>query len=113
MNPAMRLLRFEGDLAETMAKLSSPDADLTHFRNVTHSVMEDAMSVWADIWGELENGVACGVAVAPDAEKGFSPSCGWPEFLEKMWLLRHHLDFMARFSRQEKNVSLEGPAASS
>jgi hypothetical protein len=58
------------------------------------------LKVWSDIWGELENDVAIGVAVSPEDEKGFTPSCGWPEFLEKMWVLRQNLDFLARFSRQ-------------
>jgi hypothetical protein len=26
------------------------------------------------------------------------PECGWPEFLEKMWLLRHYLDYAKRLS---------------
>jgi hypothetical protein len=108
----MRLSRFEGELAEMLARGSPPEEQLSHFRNVTHSVSQDALNVWADIWAEVENGVACGTAVVADAEKGFEPSCGWPEFLEKMWVLRHHLDFMARFSRQEKKMSLEGPASS-
>ncbi len=86
---------------------------LKHFRNVTRSVTQDALNVWADIWAELENDAACGVVAGLDAEgvraqnvpagspeKGFEPSCGWPEFLEKMWVLRQNLDFLARFSRQ-------------
>jgi hypothetical protein len=107
----MRLTRFEGELAEMLAKVS-PDEQLTHFRNVTHSVSQDALKVWADIWAELESGVACGTAVVADVGKGFEPSCGWAEFLEKMWVLRNHLDFVARFSRQEKNTSLEGQGSS-
>jgi hypothetical protein len=108
----MRVLRVKGELTETLTGASPPEEQLAHFRNVTHSVALDAMNVWADIWAELEDAVACGVAVTVDSEKGFEPSCGWPEFLEKMWVLRHHLDFIARYSRQEKNVSLEGPASS-
>ena len=100
MNQGVRLVRFEGEESQTIAKAPSPQVELMHFRNVTNSVVQDALNVWADIWGEVENGVACGAAVAPEAEKGFKPSCGWPEFLEKMWVLRNHLDFMARFSRR-------------
>jgi hypothetical protein len=36
--------------------------------------------------------------VTPEAEKGFRPKCGWPEFLEKMWVLRHYLDYAKRYS---------------
>ena len=102
MNTGMRVLKFNGDQAETVAKAPSPQAELEHFRAVTNSVAQDALTVWADIWAELENGVACGVAVVADEKKGFNPSCGWPELLEKMWVLRHHLDFVAKYSRQER-----------
>lgn len=100
MNQGVRLVRFEGEQPRTVARAPAPQAELKHFRNVTSEVMQDALNVWADIWGELENGVTCGVAVAPETDKGFKPSCGWPEFLDKMWLLRHYLDFVDRFSRQ-------------
>jgi hypothetical protein len=100
MNQGVRLVRFDGEEAQTAAKAPSPRVELTHFRNVTGSVVQDALAVWADLWGELQNGIACGGPVASEAEKGFTPSCGWPEFLEKMWVLRNHLDFVARFSRQ-------------
>jgi hypothetical protein len=36
--------------------------------------------------------------ILPDAERGFVPECGWPEFLEKIWLLRHYVDYTKRFS---------------
>jgi hypothetical protein len=108
----MRVLRFESELAEMLAGTSRPEEQLTHVRNVTYSVTQDALKVWADVWAELENAVVCGVGVVADSEEGFEPSCGWPEFLEKMWVLRHHLDFMARFSRQETNVTSEGFASS-
>jgi peptide methionine sulfoxide reductase MsrB len=71
-----------------------------YFRNVTSSVVQDALNVWSEIWGELEGDVACGAAVTSEDSKGFTPSCGWPAFLEKMWVLRQNLDFLARFSRQ-------------
>lgn len=139
MSQGVGSVRFEGDervptrgesrLAtppQTVARTPAMQDDLEHVRNVTRSVAQDALNIWADIWGELENGVACDVAGTPEAEgparqvcdtpcgdslrspniaigspeKGFTPSCGWPEFLEKMWILRQNLDFLARFSRQ-------------
>jgi hypothetical protein len=96
MNQGVRLVRFKGEEAQAIAKLPTPQVELTHFRNVTGSVVQDALTVWAELWSELHSGVA----VAPETEKGFTPSCGWPEFLEKMWVLHNHLDFVARFSRQ-------------
>jgi hypothetical protein len=100
MNQGVRLVRFEGEEAQAAAKASLPELELTHFRSVTGGVVQDALIVWADLWGELQSGVACDGAVTSEAEKGFTPSCGWPEFLEKMWVLRNHLDFVARFSRR-------------
>ena len=100
MNHGMRLVRFEGDESQTITRVPSPQAELMHFRNVTNNVVQDALNVWSDIWGELEGDVARGAAVAPEDEKGFTPSCGWPEFLEKMWVLRQNLAFLARFSRR-------------
>ena len=101
MNQGVKLVKFEGDVPRTIAKAPSPQVELKHFRNVTGSVVQDALNVWADLWGELQNGAACGSVIDPEVKKGFKPSCGWSEFLEKMWVLRHHLDFVARFSRQE------------
>jgi len=100
MSQGMKLVRFDGDEPQTVAQRLSPQAELKHFRNVTGSVTQDALNVWAEIWGELQEGVHSGVTIAPEANEGFKPSCGWPEFMEKMWLLRHYLDFMARMSRQ-------------
>jgi hypothetical protein len=100
MSQGMRLVRFEGDESQTLARVPSVQVELTHVRNVTSSVVQDALNAWSEIWGELEGDVACGAAVAPEDNKGFTPSCGWPAFLEKMWVLRQNLDFLARFSRQ-------------
>jgi hypothetical protein len=100
MSQGMRLVRFDGDESQTIAQASPPQMELAHFRNVTSNVVQDALNAWSDIWGELDGNVACGAAVTPEDDKGFTPSCGWPAFLEKMWVLRQNLDFLARFSRQ-------------
>ena len=100
MSQGMRLVRFEGDEPQTLAGASSSQVELTYFRNVTSSVVQDALKTWSEIWGELEGDMARGTAVVPEDDKGFTPSCGWPAFLEKMWVLRQNLDFLARFSRQ-------------
>ena len=113
MSQGMRLVRFEGDESQIVARAPSPQVELTHFRNVTSNVVQDALNAWSEIWGELDGDIACGAAVTPEDKgpqsqnvaigspnKGFTPSCGWPAFLEKMWVLRQNLDFLARFSRQ-------------
>jgi hypothetical protein len=131
MNQGVKLVKFEGDEARTIARAASTQVELEHFRRVTHSVMQDALKVWAELWAELENDLTCGVAVVgrggftrvedgpqktedtgqmmengnppsvvcPASSALWSPSCGWPEYLEKMWNLRQNLDFLARFSR--------------
>jgi hypothetical protein len=35
--------------------------------------------------------ITAGALVLPEAEEGFTPECGWPEFLERMWQLRFYL----------------------
>lgn len=73
--------------------------ELQDFKHVTNNLVQDALTVWADLWAELEG------QVEPDGskdtkDKAFEPSCGWNEFLEKMWVLKHYLDFVKRLSQQ-------------
>ena len=100
MSQGMRLVRFDGDESHIVGRMPSPQAELTYFRSVTNSVVQDALNAWSEIWGELEGDVMHGAAISPQDKEGFTPSCGWPAFLEKMWILRQDLDFLARFSRQ-------------
>ncbi|MCH7557952.1 MAG: hypothetical protein IIB56_10905 [Planctomycetes bacterium] len=101
MTGRIRLVRFEAEHEHIVSQSPLPARELQHFKNVTGSVMQDALNVWAELWGELQGSVTCGVMVLPEAENGFKPSCGWPEFLEKMWLLKHYLDFTKKFSEQD------------
>ncbi len=75
---------------------SAQDA-LKNFRYIMASVNGDAQKVWADLWKELREGVTPGGVVLPEMSRGFTPSCGWTEFLEKFWLLKHYLDYIHRF----------------
>lgn len=87
-----------GENGELLADLCTPEKRLIHFRNVTASVMRDALDVWADMWEEMKGCATGGGMVLPEAEKGFRPERGWPEFLEKMWLLKHYLDYTKKLS---------------
>jgi hypothetical protein len=69
---------------------------LDHLLKVTGSIAQDANKTWAEIWGELRHLTTGGGLVVPEGEKGFVPECGWPEFLEKFWLLKHYLDSIQR-----------------
>ena len=72
------------------------DQMLECFKAMIASMMKDAQGVWADLWGEMKDcGSTTGI-VPPDADKGFKPPHGWPEFLEKLWLLRHYIDHTSR-----------------
>ncbi len=82
---------------------SSSVAELQDFKNVTNNLVQDALTVWADLWAELEgrvepDGTTCGANSKANGK--FEPSCGWTEFLEKMWVLKHYLDFVKRLSQQ-------------
>ncbi|OHB77537.1 MAG: hypothetical protein A2Z25_15680 [Planctomycetes bacterium RBG_16_55_9] len=83
---------------QVAAQRSSPSAELQDFKNVTNNLVQDALTIWADLWAELES------RAEPDGESlkasGFEPSCGWTGFLEKMWVLKHYLDFVKRLSQQ-------------
>lgn len=83
---------------ESEASAESLQRALKDFRYVIASVDADALKVWADLWKELKDGVTPAGVVLPEMEQGFKPSCGWAEFLEKFWLLKHYLDCIHRFS---------------
>jgi len=112
MNQSLKLLKFDGEQSRTIAQATSPEVEFKHFQNVVGNVTQDALNTWDEIWGELQHAAHSGVMIVPEALEELpggdpesagpvlKPSCGWPEFMEKMWLLRHYLDFLARFSRQ-------------
>ncbi len=74
----------------------TPLVELEHLLKVTHSVTQDANKVWAEIWDEMKRMATPGGMILPEATEGFVPSCGWPEFLEKLWMLKHYLDYVQR-----------------
>lgn len=78
-------------------KVLLPEEKFKHFRNVAGVVLQDAQDTWTELWDQLQGEVVDGVMILPDAENGFKPKCGWAEFLEKMWLLKHKLDYARRF----------------
>jgi hypothetical protein len=74
----------------------TPLYQLEHLLKVSGSVTQDANKVWAEIWSELKQVATGDGLVVPEAKQGFVPTCGWPEFLEKFWLLKHYLDSIQR-----------------
>jgi hypothetical protein len=81
-------------------QVGSPEEKLRGYKRVVDSMMRDALRAWTEIWEEFQDTVVTRSGfVLPEAEKGFRPSCGWPEFMERMWLLKHQLDFTERLCR--------------
>ncbi len=78
MTGRIRLVKVGAEHEDVVCQRPTPATELRHFKNVTSSVMQDALNVWADLWGELQSSITCGVMVLPEAEDGFKPSCGWP-----------------------------------
>ena len=81
---------------------SSAERDLKNLRYVVGAVNDDALKAWADLWEEFKDGVTPAGMVLPQMQQGFKPSCGWAEFLEKFWLLKHYLDYVERFCKQTR-----------
>jgi hypothetical protein len=84
---------------EAVEAIESSDRALKSFRYVVASVDEDALKAWNDLWEQLKNGVTPAGMVLPEMEQGFMPACGWGEFLEKFWLMKHYLDYIHRFCK--------------
>jgi hypothetical protein len=78
----------------------SADRALRDFRYVVASVNDSASAVWAELWKELRGSVTGNGMVTPAMEQHFKPACGWAEFLEKLWLLKHYLDYIHRFCKE-------------
>ena len=95
---AMQLKVISGGNSAEERTILSPEEKFRHIRNVTGSVIQNAQDIWGELWRELQWEVVDGVMILPEAEKGFKPKCGWPEFLEKMCMLQHQLDYAKRFS---------------
>jgi hypothetical protein len=74
---------------------------LEHLLRVAASITRDANAAWADLWGVFKPHVTASGMVCPEMEKGFVPECGWAEFLEKLWLLKHYLDSIDRICKDK------------
>lgn len=98
MQEKLRLIKGDGCEENDVPKKVTDKEMLKHLKAVISSMTRDAQTVWAEILEELESAVGSGAVILPEAdEKGFKPSCGWAEFMEKFWLLKHYLDHTKRF----------------
>ncbi len=78
------------------------------FLAVVGSVNESALKTWTELWEEFKPHVMPAGLVHPQMQKGFKPSCGWAEFLEKLWVLKHYLDFTRRLCDETRGGSSSG-----
>lgn len=80
----------------------TPLAEVEHLLKVAASVTQDANHVWTDIWAQVKPLATSRGKAGVQIEGGFVPSCGWPEFLEKLWLLKHYLDSVQRICTKQR-----------
>jgi len=80
----------------------TPLVELDHLLKVAGSVSRDANEVWAEMWTEFRRIVTSSGMIVPDAAANFVPVCGWPEFIEKFWLLKHYLDSIQRICERRQ-----------
>jgi hypothetical protein len=93
MSEKLRIVRR--DEQPQTSKVISYEERMRLRQKVAASLLNDAQGTWAEIWHELMGTVTNGATILPDAAPG--PKCGWAEFLEKLWLLKHYLDYTKRF----------------
>jgi hypothetical protein len=73
------------------------NARLRHFRGVAASVLNDAQKTWMEIVDACRDSRSCEEIIEGiDESGGALPSCGWPEFREKLHLLGHYIDYTKR-----------------
>lgn len=93
--------------AAPMASEETPVVSFTALRQIDHllkaagSVSQDASQAWADIWGQCKELATGDGMVVAEAQESFVPPCGWPEFLERLWLLKHYLDSLQRICERK------------
>jgi hypothetical protein len=99
MSGMPRKTNFKNINEQIDAQQPSDAPELQDFKNVTNNLVQDALTVWADLWAELEGQVDPNGKTSKK-DNTFEPTCGWNEYLEKMWVLKHYLDFVKRLSQQ-------------
>jgi|GEM_PF-2443313 len=95
------LSRFSNDSALTDTP-GDELARLEHLLKVADAITLDAAKVWSELWNEFRPCTTGNRMITPEAQKGFVPGCGWPEFLEKFFLLKHYLDSTRRVCQKSQ-----------
>ena len=79
------------------SEIDRVNARIRHFRGVAAGVLIDAEKVWEEISRACQDPRTCEEileGVEDSAER--APSCGWPEFMERLHLLGHYLHYTRR-----------------
>ncbi len=70
------------------------NARIRHFRGVAGGVLTDAEKVCQEILQACQDPRTCEeILEGADGPAGKTPSCGWPEFMEKIHLLGHYIHY--------------------
>ena len=73
------------------------NARIRHFRGVAAGVLVDAEKVWEEICRACQDPRTCEqILEGVEAPIERAPSCGWPEFMEKLHLLGHYIHYTRR-----------------
>ena len=82
---------------EIKREIERTNARLRHFRGVAASVMSEAFRIWQQICDACQDSRTCDEILEGMNEPSDPiPSCGWPEFRQKLHLLGHYIDYTRR-----------------
>lgn len=74
---------------------------LNHLLRVADSISLDAAKVWSELWAQIQPQVNPAGSDLGENEAGFVPACGWTEFLEKFFQIKHYLDATRRVCQKK------------
>jgi hypothetical protein len=78
-------------------EIDRANARIRHFRGVAAGVLIDAEKVWEEVCHACQDPRTCEEileGIEDPTER--APSCGWPEFMEKLHLLGHYIHYTRR-----------------
>jgi hypothetical protein len=79
------------------SEIDRANARIRHFRGVAAGVLVDAEKVWEEISYACQDPRTCEeILEGVEYPTERAPSCGWPEFMEKLHLLGHYIHYTRR-----------------
>ena len=87
-------IESSSDLPYRRSEVDRVNARIRHFRGVAAGVLVDAEKVWQEIFQACQDPRTCEeILEGADVPAGKAPSCGWPEFMEKLHLIGHYIHY--------------------